>query len=144
MITVADLMSAEPITVTTETSLETVIGLMKEHRCRQLLVTEAGKLVGIVTDRDVRLAMNSPLVLHERADDVALLRGVTAGVCMTPNPLTVKPDDSAAHAARLIRQYKFGALPVVEGGKPVGIVTISDLLGSYITLLQVQAGSLPT
>lgn len=144
MITVADLMSAEPITVTTETSLETVIGLMKEHRCRQLLVTEAGKLVGIVTDRDVRLAMNSPLVLHERADDVALLRGVTAGVCMTPNPLTVKPDDSAAHAARLIRQYKFGALPVVEGTKPVGIVTISDLLGSYITLLQVQAGSLPT
>lgn len=138
MITVADLMTSQPITVTAETTLATVIGLMKEHHCRQLLVTEGHDLIGIVTDRDVRLAMNSPLILHERADDRALLRNVTAGICMTPNPLTVNPKDSAAKAAKLIRQYKFGALPVVEDRQVLGIVTISDILGNYITMLEAQ------
>lgn len=142
MITVADVMTPEPITVRLDTPLQEVIGLMKSHACRQLLVVDPVHLVGIITDRDVRLAMNSPLVLHERADDLSLLKNVTAGVVMTADPMTVSSPDPATRAARLMRTYKFGALPVVDEGKLVGIVTVTDILGNYITVLeaQVEAG----
>jgi acetoin utilization protein AcuB len=136
MITVADIMTADPIVVNPDIALAEAIGVMKTQNCRHIPVTEAGKLVGIITDRDVRLAMNSPMVLRERADDIALLNNVTVGVTMTPNPMIVKPDDPATKAAKLMRVYKFGALPVVEEGRLVGIVTDSDVLDSYITMLE--------
>ena len=136
MITVADIMTADPIVVNPDTQLDEAIGVMKTKHCRHIPVTEADKLVGIITDRDIRLAMNSPMVLRERADDDALLKNVTVGVTMTPNPMTVKPDDPATKAAKLMRAYKFGALPVVDEGRLVGIVTDSDVLDSYITMLE--------
>ncbi len=138
MLTVADIMTPRPITVSPSTALREVIGLMKSHGCRQLPVMEGERLVGIVTDRDVRLAMNSPLTLHERIEDETLLRSVTAGDCMTPDPMTIEASASAAAAADLMKTYKFGALPVLEQGKLVGIVTVSDLLASYIKLLRAQ------
>ena len=144
MITVADIMTTNPVTVTPDISLGEVIGLMKSNACRQLPVVEGEELVGIITDRDVRLAMNSPLVLRERADDAALLRNVTAGISMTPNPMTVTPDEPATQAAKLMRMYKFGALPVVKDGRLVGIVTVSNILGNYITVLEAQAENKPS
>jgi acetoin utilization protein AcuB len=138
MLTVADIMTTAPISVSGSLPLHVVIGLMKEHACRQLPVMSGDRLIGIVTDRDVRLAMNSPLVLRERTEDDALLHQVTAEDCMTPNPTTIAPDASAREAADLMRTYKFGALPVVSEGKLVGIVTITDILGSYINLLDSQ------
>ncbi|MBZ0276120.1 MAG: CBS domain-containing protein, partial [Anaerolineae bacterium] len=83
MLTVADIMTSNPITVERNTPLGEIIGLMKAHACRQLPVLDEGKLIGIITDRDVRLAMNSPLTLRERAQDQALLNNVTAEACMT-------------------------------------------------------------
>lgn len=135
-ITVADIMTANPITISGGTTLGDMIGLMKTHGFRHLLVVQDDQLVGIVTDRDVRLAMNSPLVQHERAANWHLLQSVTATDCMTPNPMTVAPDTPAASAADLINRYKFDALPVVEETQLVGIVTVSDILTSYIDMLK--------
>ncbi len=134
--TVADIMTADLVTVGPDTTLGNVIGLMKERQCRQLPVVRDGELIGIITDRDIRLAMNSPLVLHERADDRTLLDSTTAELCMTANPMTIEAGESAATAARLLNKYKFGALPVLRGGRLVGIITVSDILASYIALLE--------
>ena len=89
---------------------------------------ENGKLVGIITDRDVRLVMNSPVVLHGRWQDEELLDTVIAESCMTPNPITVTPNTPAYRAAEMLSIYKFGALPVLENDTVVGIITVTDFL----------------
>lgn len=131
MLTVNDLMTVIPNTVTPESKLRQVIELMKTQNCRQLPVLSNGKLVGIITDRDIRLVMNSPLVLHGRWQDEEILDQVTAETCMTPNPMTVAPDTPAYRAANMLSIYKFGALPVVEGDELVGIVTVTDYLDYF-------------
>lgn len=132
MLTVNDLMTVKPKTISPQTTLREVIDLMKEEECRQFpVVTTDGKLVGIVTDRDIRLTMNSPIVLHERWQDNALLETMTVESCMTPNPLTVTPDTPAYHAAEMLSAYKFGALPVLDDGQMVGIITITDFLDHF-------------
>ena len=135
MLTVEDLMTVIPNTVTPQTTLRQVIDVMKTQSCRQLPVLENGCLVGIITDRDVRLVMNSPLVLHGRWQDEEILDHVTAESCMTPDPMTVTPDTPAYHAANMLSIYKFGALPVVDNGELVGIITVTDFL-NYFALQQ--------
>jgi acetoin utilization protein AcuB len=131
MLTVNDLMTAVPDTVTPETPLRTVIGIMKTGGYRQIPVLTSGKLVGIITDRDIRLIMNSPIILHDRSQDEELLATVTVESCMTPNPVTVTPEMPAYRAAEMLSMYKFGALPVVESGTLVGIISTSDFLNYF-------------
>ena len=104
---------------------------MKMQACRQLPVLQNGKLVGIVTDRDVRLVMNSPLFMHERWQDDEILDNITAETCMTPDPMTVSPDTPAYQAATMLSIYKFGALPVVDNNVLVGIITVTDFLDHF-------------
>lgn len=128
MLTINDLMTAIPYTVSIDTPLRQVIELMKSEGCRQLPVLQEGKLIGIVSDRDVRLVINSPMVLHGHWQDEELLDRATAGSCMTPNPMTVTPDTPAYQAARMLSLYKFGALPVVDDNVLVGIISVTDFL----------------
>ena len=128
MLTVNDLMTVDPITVTPDTSLRRIIGLMKKEGCRQLPVVDNGRLVGLVTDRDVRLVLNSPLGLHEHQHNEELLDSIIAEGIMTVNPITIAPDAPAYKAAEMLSIYKFGALPVVEGEVLVGIITVTDFL----------------
>jgi acetoin utilization protein AcuB len=138
MIAVGEIMTPDPHTISPDTPLYDAVGLMKMAHCRQLPVVDGeGLIIGIITDRDVRLALSSPLTPHERLDDITLLREVTTGTCMTPDPLCVTPDTPAVEAAEVMLRHKFGALPVVDGNrKVVGIVTVSDLLGSYISVMK--------
>lgn len=131
MLTVNDLMTVIPNTVTPQSTLRQVIELMKAQACRQLPVLDNGKLVGIITDRDVRLVMNSPLVLHGRWQDEEILDNITAENCMTPDPMTITPDTPAYQAATMLSIYKFGALPVVDNGVLVGIITVTDFLNYF-------------
>jgi CBS domain-containing protein len=138
MLTVSDLMTVDPDTVRPETALDDVINMMKAERCRQLpVVDDNGHLVGIVTDRDVRLAMNSPMVLHGRRQSDVLASTATANRCMTPNPITVAPDTLAYRAAEMLSAYKFGALPVVDKDELVGIITVTDFLDRFAAGQQV-------
>jgi len=131
MLTVNDLMTVVPNTVTPDTPLRNIIALMKAGGYRQIPVLKNGKLVGIITDRDIRLVMNSPMVLRDRIQDEELLKNVTVESCMTPNPVTVTPDTPAYEAAEMLSMYKFGALPVVEGDTLVGIITVTDFLDYF-------------
>ncbi len=132
MLTVGDLMTPNPDAVRSDTPLREVIDKMKIERCRQLpVVNESGHLQGIITDRDVRLAMNSPVALHGRWQDEGLIETVTANSCMTPNPITVSSKMPAYRAAEMLSAYKFGALPVVDNGDLVGIITVTDFLDRF-------------
>ena len=131
MLTVNDLMTVIPNTVMPQTSLRQVIELMKTQYCRQLPVLDSGRLIGIITDRDVRLVMNSPLILHGRWQDEEILDNITAENCMTPDPMTIAPDTPAYQAANMLSIYKFGALPVVDNGVLVGIITVTDFLNYF-------------
>ncbi|MEW5986354.1 MAG: CBS domain-containing protein [Chloroflexota bacterium] len=139
MLTVNDLMTVNPRVVTPDTPLRVVVELMQTEGCRQLPVLNGeGALVGIITDRDVRLAMNSPIVLRERWQDESLLETATVESCMTPNPITVAPDAPAYQAAEMLSAYKFGALPVVDKGVLVGIISVTDFLDRFATLGEVE------
>ncbi len=132
MLLVNDLMTEVPHTITASTPLRHVVGLMKSGGYHHLPVLEMGKLVGMITDRDVRLVMNSPMVMHERAQDEKLLSEVTAESCMTINPITVTPQTAVSQAAALLRKHQFGALPVVDEGDLVGIITVTDFLDYFV------------
>lgn len=128
MLNVADLMTADPDSVTSDTPLEHAIVTMNRTERRQLPVVDDGQLVGIISDRDVRLAVNSPFVEMDSLDKLRLLDTITVGQCMTPNPVTIAPHAAIYEAAGILSRYKFGALPVVENDELVGIITITDLL----------------
>lgn len=127
MLTVSDLMTVDPVTVSPDTPLRNVIQMMSEENCRQFPVVENGRLVGIITDRDVRSADSSRIV-----DDLLgrqeLSDQLRVRACMSPKPLTVAPDDSAYEVAERLKLYKFGAFPVVEGEILIGIISVSDYL----------------
>lgn len=129
MLTVNDLMTVDPVTVKPGTNLRRIIALMKREGCRQLpVVVDDNRLVGLVTDRDVRLILNSPLALQEHMHEEALMETMLAEGFMTLNPITVTADTPAYKAAEMLSIYKFGALPVVEGETLIGIITVTDFL----------------
>lgn len=135
MLTTSDLMTVDPQTAAPTTPLRQIVGMMKQEGCRQLPIVDEGQLIGMVTDRDIRLVMNSPIVLHNRWQDEELLDKVTAEEIMTPNPITIASDMPANRAAEMLSTYKFGALPVVDNGVLVGIITITDFL-DYLAATQ--------
>jgi len=128
-------MKSNPVTVTPRNAIRTAINLMREGGYRRLPVVDRGRLVGIITDRDLRRAANSPFVVREQWYDNFILDHIEVGSCMTPNPLTIDPTVPIADAARLMRNHKIGGLPVVTDGQLVGIITETDLLDFLIELL---------
>ncbi len=125
----ADLMTPDPLTVTPDTCLLEVLSLLHNACCRQVpVVDEAGRLVGIITDRDLRLAVNASALPLDLGRHLAALENLTAVACMTPDPVTVDIDTPFYEAAEMLARRKVGALPVLEGGELVGIVTTTDFL----------------
>jgi len=134
---VADVMTPDPVTVTPTTTLSEAVRLMMQGGFRRLpVVDEEGQLIGIVTDRDLRLAMDSPVVLHERSQHEYHMTHVTVSACMTPDPITVEPATPVADAIRRMRDHRIGGLPVVMGDELVGIVTVTDILDAFLEFLE--------
>ncbi len=132
---VADIMTPNPVTVMPRNAIRTAINLMREGGYRRLPVVDRGRLVGIITDRDLRRAANSPFVVREQWYDNFILDHIEVGSCMTPDPLTIEPSAPIADAVRLMRNHRIGGLPVVADGQLVGIITETDLLDFLIELL---------
>lgn len=116
---VANRMSKRVIVVDPEAPVAEARALLQKHRIRQLPVVKEKRLVGIVTDRDLRSAPATARTVAE---------------IMTPKPLVIAPSASVDEAARVLRQHRIGALPVLEGGKLVGILSASDVLDAFIDL----------
>ena len=129
---VRDVMTTNVITVQPDDTLRTAQERMAACACRRLpVVDEDRRLVGIITDRDVRLALNSPLVLRERWQDDMLVTQTTIEVCMTPDPITIAPDAPLADVIDVLLEHKISGLPVVDGDRLVGIITVTDLLIAF-------------
>ena len=133
---VSNIMTPNPLTVTPRNAIRTAVNLMREGGFRRLPVVDRGRLVGVITDRDLRRAANSPFVVREQWYDNFILDHIEVGSCMTPNPVTIGPTESVAEAARLMRNHKIGGLPVIDNGQLVGIVTETDLLDFLIRMLE--------
>jgi acetoin utilization protein AcuB len=126
---VRDVMTLELVTIGPQDTLKTAQERMQAANCRQLpVVDEDGTLCGIITDRDLRLAVNSPLVMRERWQDEMLLAHTQVDACMTPDPITAAPDLLLEEAVQLLLKHKISGLPVVDGRRLVGILTVTDLL----------------
>jgi acetoin utilization protein AcuB len=129
---VSDLMTKSPISTDPQTPVLEARQMMTAKRIRHLLVTDDGKLVGIVTDRDIRLNMPSPATSLSIWELNHLIARMTAGSVMTKKLVTVGPHQDARDAALLMLDNRIGALPVVDHGQLVGIVTETDLLRAFV------------
>lgn len=137
---VADVMTKNPKVVTPDAPIREALRLMREGCFRRLPVVEGGKLVGILSDRDLRQAMNTPVILHEREQDDYILDHVRVGMCMSSEVHTLEPGDSLERAASIMKEKKVGGCPVVQEGGLVGILTESDLLEYLVR--SIKAGRL--
>ena len=106
--------------------------LLEEYRINQLPVTVDGRVVGIVTDRDLRDAFPSVFDPKHGHAFERTLDSITVDAVMTFHVLTLGPDETIDTAAHLMRRERIGALPIVgTDGRLVGILTRSDLLDAF-------------
>ena len=131
---VREIMTQPALTVGSEMPVLEAQQLMASHRIRHLPVTDGGRLMGIVTDRDIRLNLPSPATSLSVWEVNYLLARLTVGSVMRHAVITVDPDRDAAQAAQIMLDHKIGALPVVDAGAIVGIVTETDMLRSFATM----------
>jgi len=97
---------------------------MQKHQIRHLPVMERDRMVGWITSRDLREVLLA-----------SMLEDITVGDVMVQAPLSVTPDTEVEEAARLIHEHKIGGMPVMEGDKLVGVITMLDLISAFITML---------
>jgi acetoin utilization protein AcuB len=131
-----DVMSRTVVTFRQEMTVGAAAKAMRARRIRHApVVDDKGALVGIVTDRDLRQAILEPAI-HERLADLAhTLRGLPVRDVMTWGVITARPETGIREVARVMHENKIGALPVVERGKVVGMLTGSDVLKSLVRML---------
>ena len=132
MMRVRDIMTIRCITAPATMPVLEARQLMLEKRIRHLLVTDGPKLLGIVTDRDIRLNLPSPATSLSVWEINYLLARMTLASVMTKNVVVVESGREATEAAQLMLDHKIGALPVVERGHLVGIITETDLLRAFV------------
>ena len=131
MLRVRDAMTREVVTVAPETSAGQAWGLCRERNIRHLPVVEGGRLIGIISDRDLR-DLSPP---RDTPDQENTLGWVRIRDMMSPEVVTAHPLDTIEHAARVIYENKFNCLPVVADGELVGIITSSDLVRTLVELV---------
>ena len=127
---VRDIMVTDLVIVSPEESSRKAYQLMRDRRFRHLPVVSRGRLVGVLSERDLRPILLSPGLAE-----------ATVGELMSENLTTIAPDASVEDAASLLVVKKIGCLPVVDGEQLVGIVTETDLLGVLVELLGLLAES---
>jgi acetoin utilization protein AcuB len=131
MLLVKDSMTREVVVLSPETTAAEALAVCRERRIRHLPVVEEGRLVGIVSDRDLRSAAPA-LGDPGRTEALGKLR---VSEVMTRDVLSVRPEDPIEEAANAMRERKIGCLPVVEDGALVGILTSSDVMEALVQLM---------
>ena len=130
---VSDIMTERPATVRLHSTVREVLDLMEQIGCHHVpVLSTENHLIGIISDRDCRLAMNSPYIMRERWQDEELVNNLTARMIMIPAPIVIPPDANAEEAAKLMLTRRISCLPVMRDETLVGIVTRSDILMAFI------------
>jgi acetoin utilization protein AcuB len=135
LVKVRDRMTSEVITVAIDEPIRRVWDLAMEKRLRSFPVMDGERLVGIITDRDLRNATASSIVMTEKKYHDFLLDTVKVDTIMTVNPRTISPESDIKEAGRVILEMQVGGLPVLEGDVLAGIITETDLIKTLLDLL---------
>jgi acetoin utilization protein AcuB len=138
---IKDWMTKDPVTITEDTSMIKAIHIMKERRFRRLPVVTLGRLVGMVTDRDLKEAAPSKATTLDVHELYYLLAELQVKEIMSHNPLSVSQDDTVEHAAQIMLDHTISGLPVVNASsKVVGIITQSDVFRAFMHITGVLQG----
>ncbi len=132
---VAQWMTKNPYTCTADASLADARDMMTDYRCRRLpVVDEKEQLIGIVSLGDLRQAAPSSITTLSLFEVNYFWTKLQVTEAMTPDPVTVDPDDTLKVACQRMLDYKISGLPVVIGRKVVGILTETDILRFVVSL----------
>ena len=137
-IRVADWMTESVLAVETFDSISIARQLMAKHRINQLPVLDNDVLVGIVTDRDLRDAYPTSMMIDRGEAIDRFADSVTVEEVMSHDVFTVQPDTSLKKAVGLLRRHRIGSLPVVRNKNLVGIITRSDILDFVLSGLDAK------
>ncbi len=129
---VGTMMQTQLITATPEMSLAEGQRLMRDNNIRHVPVVSGKRLVGMLTDRDVREASPSPATTLTRGEIAYRMETTPIQTCMTKDVVWIGPDIEMVDAARLLLQRKIGCLPVVDKNTLVGVVTDMDCLRAFL------------
>jgi acetoin utilization protein AcuB len=125
-------MTVDPVTVGPRDSLQKVVELLRRRDIRTVPVVENGKLIGIVTDRDVRQVAPAYPLFRDEDEIRRYTENLTVTAAMTADPMTIASNAPLVHAAKILETYRISALPVVDEQKLVGIISVADLLRAFI------------
>ncbi|MCA9838029.1 MAG: CBS domain-containing protein [Trueperaceae bacterium] len=129
---VKEWMTANPVCVAPDSSVAEVSQILKTKGFRRILVTDGKKLLGLITDRDIRSANASKASSLSVYELNYLLDKLKASDIMTKKLYTISAHDSMAQCANSMLLHNISGLPVLENGNLVGIVTTSDILKAFI------------
>lgn len=121
---VSQIMNKHPITITPDKRVSQAVKLMQQHNIRHLPVVKDDRMVGWITSRDLREVLLA-----------SMLEKITVGDVMVEAPITVAPDTSIEEVARLVHDHKIGGMPVVAGDRLVGVITATDLISAFLSML---------
>ena len=134
-LTVADYMTPDPITLEPEENLMRALEVMRLRGVRRIPVVLGGMLVGLVVEGDLKRA--EPSTFTDSQDDFnRVMEGTPISRIMVQNPVTATTAQPLVEAVETLYSTKYGALPVVEEGRVVGIITDNDMLRALIDLLR--------
>ena len=132
---VRDIMSTDLVTLKEDDDLGLAENVMRFGRIRHLPVVTNGKLVGLVTHRDILRAQVSSLADLPLEDRNELKLSIPASEIMKKDIETINPDETVLDAAKILKENKYGCLPVVNNRKLVGIITEADFIDLVIRAL---------
>jgi acetoin utilization protein AcuB len=132
-------MTKNPITLGPHASVYEAWTLMEEQDIRHLPVMDGETLVGIATDRDLRLALPSPAISLKAHELHYVLDKLPVSKVMTAEVMTLPPSAPLDDAARLLMRGRIGALPVTDGGALVGILTRQDVMKAFVSQAEAAA-----
>ncbi len=140
---VSNWMSKNVITVDVDDSMQDAMKLMKENDIRMLPVLKKGKLVGVVTDRDLKRASASDATTLDVHELLYLVSKIKVRNIMTKNPITVPQNFTVEETAEVLLKHKISGAPVVDqNGQLVGTITQTDLFRVLISLTGVGKGGI--
>lgn len=128
-------MTSNPYTISPDATIAEALEIMRKNNIRRLPVVKDGKLVGIVTEREMQEVSPSKATTLSVFELNYLLSKTKVSAVMTKNVITVSPDSLLEEAAVLMRDNRVGALPVIQDDKLVGIITETNIFDAFIDLL---------
>jgi acetoin utilization protein AcuB len=134
---VRDIMTRKVKTMQHDQVLLEALRFMREEHVRHIPVMRGDVLVGVITDRDIKRATPTALLVDDRGTWEQVVQETPLARVMTPDPITAHPGMTLREVLRILLDHKVGCLPVLEGQRLVGIVAAEDL---YRAMLQVLEG----